>query len=66
MATMSSSSLKITPNQEAAWQTYSDTMKQTMQRKGVKRGDTANEQLSAPERMNGQIERLKQRVASWK
>lgn len=56
--------LKITPNQEAAWQTYSDTMKQTMQRKGVKRGDTAKEQLSAPERMNRQIERMKQRLAS--
>lgn len=56
--------LKITPNQEAAWQTYSDTMKQAMQRKGFKRGDTAKEQFSAPERMNRQIERMKQRLAS--
>lgn len=56
--------LKITPDQEAAWQTYSDTMKQTMQRKGVKRGDMAKQQLSAPERIDRQIERLKQRLAS--
>ena len=55
--------LKIMPNQEGAWQAYSDTMKQTMQRPARDNQNQARPQLSAPERMARQIERMKQRTA---
>lgn len=54
--------LQITRNQEAAWQAYSDTIRQSMQRPDWAARDQS-QSLSAPERMNRQIERMKQRTA---
>lgn len=54
--------LKIMPNQEAAWQAYSDTIRQTMQRPDRPARD-ASQPVTAPERMSRQIERMKQRTA---
>lgn len=55
--------LKITPSQESAWQNYSDTMTQTMQRPPRQPRDPGQPQLSAPDRMSRQIEQMKQRTA---
>lgn len=55
--------LKIMPNQEGAWQAYSDTMKQTMQRPARPDARQGQAQLTAPERMARHIERMKQRLA---
>lgn len=54
--------LQITPSQEAAWQAYSDTIRQSMQR-ADRPAQEQGQPLSAPERMSRQIERMKQRTA---
>lgn len=54
--------LKIAPHQESAWQAYSDTIRQTMQRPD-RPAREAGQSVTAPERMNRQIERMKQRTA---
>lgn len=54
--------LQITPRQEAAWQVYSDTIRQSMQRP-ERSAHEKSQPLSAPERLSRQIERMKQRTA---
>lgn len=54
--------LQITPRQEAAWQVYSDTIRQSMQQP-ERSAHEKSQPLSAPERLSRQIERMKQRTA---
>jgi Spy/CpxP family protein refolding chaperone len=53
--------LKLTPNQEAAWATYTSAIKPAARTERGERGDWKN--MAAPERMAKRIEMAKQRVA---
>jgi hypothetical protein len=57
--------LKITPEQEPQWSAFSDTVLQQMgQFKASHQGRTASAQ-TAPERIDRQVARMKQRVAAF-
>jgi periplasmic protein CpxP/Spy len=59
------SKLKITPEQEAQWSAFSDTVLQQMEQfKASHQGSEASAQ-TAPERIDRQVARMKQRVAAF-
>jgi len=55
--------LKITPDQESAWQSFTDTVKQQSASMKASRKTAQSTPQTAPDRMDRQVELMKQREA---
>jgi len=55
--------LKITPDQESAWQSFANTVKQQSESMKAWRKTAQNTPQTAPDRMDRQVELMKQREA---
>ena len=59
------SALRITPEQEAQWSTFSDTVQMQMAQWKTAHQQGPSTMVSAPERIDRQIERMKRSVATF-